>query len=154
MKVLALDLGTKTGWCFGSTQNGGCDLSSNNHGVHDMTKSANDPGLRFLKFHNWFRAMVKSERPDAVYFEDVKRHVSNLSARVYCGLLSQAQLICYAEKVELVGVGVGTIKKHATGKGNAPKESMIEAAKNYGLNPVDDNDADAICLWHYARFDL
>ncbi len=45
--------------------------------------------------------------------------------------------------------GVGTIKKHATGKGNAKKPQMIEAAnKTYsnklGKKITDDNEADAL----------
>ncbi len=41
---------------------------------------------------------------------------------------------------------VGTIKKHATGKGNAGKEDMIASAQARGHNPTDDNEADAIAL--------
>ena len=48
------------------------------------------------------------------------------------------------------GVPVGTIKKHATGKGNAGKSEMIVAAKVRGHNPVDDNEADALALLHWA----
>ena len=47
---------------------------------------------------------------------------------------------------QIIGIPVGTIKKHATGKGNASKEMMIEAArKKLGYKDDDDNEADA--LW-------
>jgi Holliday junction resolvasome RuvABC endonuclease subunit len=45
---------------------------------------------------------------------------------------------------------VGTIKKHATGKGNASKEEMIAAARAKGFNPTDDNQADALMLLCFA----
>ena len=45
---------------------------------------------------------------------------------------------------------VGTIKKHATGKGNAGKDEMIIAAKSRGHDPKDDNEADALALLHWA----
>jgi Holliday junction resolvasome RuvABC endonuclease subunit len=48
------------------------------------------------------------------------------------------------------GVPVGTIKKHATGKGNANKAAMIAATKAKGFNPADDNEADAIAILLWA----
>jgi Holliday junction resolvasome RuvABC endonuclease subunit len=45
---------------------------------------------------------------------------------------------------------VGTIKKHATGKGNAPKQAMIHAACKRGFSPADDNEADAIAILLWA----
>ena len=48
------------------------------------------------------------------------------------------------------GVPVGTIKRHATGKGNAPKVAMIAAARGRGYSPADDNEADAIALLLWA----
>ena len=48
------------------------------------------------------------------------------------------------------GVPVGTIKKHASGKGNAPKQAMIDAARQRGFNPADDNEADAIAILLWA----
>ena len=48
------------------------------------------------------------------------------------------------------GVPVGTIKRHATGKGNANKAAMIAAAKARGFSPADDNEADAIAILHWA----
>ena len=151
MKIIALDLGTKTGFCFGDTFNGGEDLSSRNHGMKDFSLKGNDVrGDRFLKFHIWFRDLVKGQLPDKVFFEDVKRHSSNLSARVYCGLLSQVEMICVAEGVECHGIGVGTIKKYMTGNGRASKDDMIDAVKAKGLSPYDDNDADAISLFFLA----
>jgi Holliday junction resolvasome RuvABC endonuclease subunit len=48
------------------------------------------------------------------------------------------------------GVPVGSIKKHATGKGNASKEMMIAAAKARGFRPADDNEADALAILHWV----
>jgi Holliday junction resolvasome RuvABC endonuclease subunit len=45
---------------------------------------------------------------------------------------------------------VGTIKKHATGKGNAGKDQMIEAMQLRGHPVTDDNEADALALLHCA----
>ena len=48
------------------------------------------------------------------------------------------------------GVPVGTIKRHATGHGNAPKEAMIAATRARGYSPADDNEADAIAILLWA----
>jgi hypothetical protein len=48
------------------------------------------------------------------------------------------------------GVPVGTIKKHATGKGNAGKDEMIAPPGHVVTIPVDDNEADALALLHWA----
>ena len=45
---------------------------------------------------------------------------------------------------------MGTIKKHATGKGNAGKGDMIAAAILRGHDPEDDNEADALALLDWA----
>ncbi len=44
---------------------------------------------------------------------------------------------------------MGTIKRHVTGKGNASKQTVIEAVRCRGHDPVDDDEADviAILLW-------
>ena len=48
------------------------------------------------------------------------------------------------------GVPVGTIKRFATGKGNADKAAIIAAMKARGFNPADDNEADALALLLWA----
>jgi len=47
-------------------------------------------------------------------------------------------------------VPVGTIKRHATGKGNADKAAMMAAARARGFSPADDNEADAIAILLWA----
>jgi Holliday junction resolvasome RuvABC endonuclease subunit len=47
-------------------------------------------------------------------------------------------------------VPVGTIKKAATGKGNASKADMIAAAKRAGCFTEDDNEADAFWIAKWA----
>ena len=48
------------------------------------------------------------------------------------------------------GVGVGTIKKSATGRGNAGKPEMIAAMRRLGHLPDDDNEADALALLYFS----
>ena len=63
-----------------------------------------------------------------------------------------ATLTSWAELrgVPYEGVPVGTIKRFATGKGNANKDAMIAAARARGFSPADDNEADAIAILFWA----
>ncbi|SFM91671.1 hypothetical protein SAMN05421863_106912 [Nitrosomonas communis] len=57
---------------------------------------------------------------------------------------------CEHHNIPYQGVPVGTIKKHATGKGNASKDEMIASVRELGHAPIDDNEADALALLHWA----
>ena len=86
----------------------------------------------------------------AIWFEEVRRHVGTDAAHIYGGLMATLTTWAELRDVPYQGVPVGTIKRHATGKGNAAKEAMIAAARARGYNPADDNEADAIAILHWA----
>jgi hypothetical protein len=71
----------------------------------------------------------------AVYFEEVRRHLGVDAAHVYGGLLATLTAWCERHQIPYQGVPVGTIKRHATGKGNAGKAEVIAAMKALG-HPV------------------
>jgi Holliday junction resolvasome RuvABC endonuclease subunit len=85
-----------------------------------------------------------------VYFEEVRRHASTDSAHVYGGLLATLTAWCEHHKIPYQGVPVGTIKKHATGKGNAGKDEMVKAMQALGHPVTDDNEADALAILHWS----
>ena len=144
--LLALDLGTTTGWALRAPD--GLITS----GTVSFRPSRYDGGgMRYLRFTNWLTELDQLSGPiAAIWYEEVRRHVGTDAAHVYGGLM--ATLTAWAELrgVPYQGVPVGTIKIHATGKGNAPKEAMIAAARARGFHPADDNEADAIAILHWA----
>lgn len=146
MTVLALDLGTTTGWALRGTD--GLITS----GAVSLRPSRFDGGgMRYLRFTNWLTKIEKLSTPiRAIWFEEVRRHAATDAAHVYGGLM--ATLTAWAELrgIPYQGVPVGTIKRHATGKGNANKDAMIAAVRKRGFNPADDNEADAIALLFWA----
>lgn len=144
--VLALDLGTTTGWAIRDFD--GLITS----GTVSFKPSRYDGGgMRYLRFTNWLTEIDRLSGPiEAIYFEEVRRHAGTDAAHVFGGLLAVLTSWGELRGVPYQGVPVGTIKKHATGKGNANKQAMIDAARKRGFNPADDNEADAIAILLWA----
>lgn len=144
--VLALDLGTQCGWAV-ATRDGKFSSGSDRFDP----KRCGGAGKRWLSFREFLTARAREAGGiQAVYYEDVKNHAGVIAAHVYGGFLAVLELWCAANNIPLYGVGVGTIKKHATGRGNAKKPDMIAAAQAMGVRVVDDNQADAVALLAYA----
>lgn len=61
------------------------------------------------------------------------------------------EMWCAANNVPLHPVGVGQVKKHWTGKGNADKLAMVETARAKGFHPKDNNQADALAILALAQ---
>jgi len=151
MTTLALDLGTKLGWAvsFGKDGEGKPDVL---HGtVEFKTGRFEGGGMRWLRFRKWLDTMHEEHGPiEAVYFEEVRNHRGIDAAHSYGGFLAQLTAWCEKREVPYQGVPVKTIKVSATGKGNANKAAVIEAMRNLGFSPEDDNDADALALIHFV----
>jgi Holliday junction resolvasome RuvABC endonuclease subunit len=140
MNVLALDLGTKTGWAL--LQAGKISSGS----VSFATNKLAGFGVRFLNFRNWLLEMLKKHVIDMVVFEEVFNHAGVYAAHVYGGFVAILTSICESLRIPYRGFGVKTIKKFATGNGNANKQDVINAVQTNGYKPTDDNEADAIAL--------
>lgn len=104
-------------------------------------------GMRYVRFVRWLDELSgNSGAFGAIWFEEVRRHAGTDAAHVYGGLMATLQSWAELRGIPYEGVPVGTIKKHATGKGNANKDAMIAAARARGFDPKDDNEADALAL--------
>lgn len=142
---LALDLGTTTGWAM--ADDAGQVLSGTQSFKPGRFEGG---GMRYLRFQRWLDEMAERGL-QGVWFEEVRRHAGTDAAHVYGGLMGTLTAWAETRKIPYQGVPVGTIKKHATGKGNAPKEAMVAAAVARGFRPADDNEADALALLHMVQ---
>ena len=144
--VLALDLGTATGWALHARD--GHITSGTQVFRHDRFSGG---GMRFLRFQNWLNELTRLGGPiDRIVFEEVRRHVGTDAAHVYGGLLATLTAWGELNGVPYEGVPVGTIKRFATGRGNADKAAVIAAMQARGFHPGDDNEADALALLLWA----
>ncbi|MCW7536243.1 hypothetical protein OOT46_00035 [Aquabacterium sp. A7-Y] len=144
--ILALDMGTSTGWAVRQR-----DRTITSGTQHFRPQRFEGGGMRFLRFKRWL-SELHSARGElgSVYFEEVRRHTGIDAAHLYGGLMAHLTAWCEQHRVPYQGVPVGTIKRHATGRGNAGKEHVMAAMRVRGHAPVDDNEADALALLHWA----
>ena len=144
--ILALDLGTTTGWALrfgdGGTTSGTMTFKPGRF---------EGGGMRYLRFTDWLvQIAMHAHGLRRVVFEEVRRHAGTDASHVYGGFLATLTSWCEEHEVPYEGVPVGTIKRYATGKGSANKAAMIEAIRARGYLPADDNEADAIALLLWA----
>jgi hypothetical protein len=144
--ILALDLGTTTGWALRNLR--GRILS----GTADFKpRRFEGGGMRHLRFERWLDETLRlAGDVEAVYFEEVRRHIGVDAAHAYGGFLAGITAWCEEHAVAYQGVPVGTIKRFIAGKGNADKAAVIAAVRERGFNPTDDNEADAIAILLWA----
>ncbi len=144
--ILALDLGTTTGWALRDRTG---RITSGSQSFKPQRFEGG--GMRYLRFGRWISEIQTSvSELQFLYFEEVRRHVSTDAAHAYGGFLATLTAWCEHHGVPYQGVPVGTIKKHVTGKGNASKDEMMAAMRARGYLPTDDNEADALALLHWA----
>lgn len=146
--VLAIDIGTKCGFACG-------DPSTNNERVVSgcwnlKPNRFQDHGTRFVLLYNALTELHKSTGFTLIVVEAVRRHLGTDAAHMYGGYLAIIQKWATDNHVAYNGVPVATIKKYATGKGNADKKMMIAAVRGWGYEIQDENEADALALLHYV----
>lgn len=152
--IYAFDLGTNCGWAKNvgtSIIYGHLDLKPRRH------ESA---GMRFVNFERSLWEMIPTfgkVGQGLVVYEEVARHAGTHAAHVYGGLLAILQKFCVDHSTNYKGYPVGTIKKHATGKGNANKDMMRDAAcrilhesNKVPVPSITYDESDAVCLLSLA----
>ncbi|MCC8467770.1 MAG: hypothetical protein LN589_03630 [Rickettsia endosymbiont of Eriopis connexa] len=80
----------------------------------------------FVRFRKWLVDIKHSEDGiDIIYFESVRSHKGIDAAHKYGGFLATLTAFCEHHQIPYLGVTVGTIKKHITGKGNTTKYAVM-----------------------------
>ncbi|KDD44817.1 hypothetical protein L532_2313 [Bordetella bronchiseptica OSU095] len=145
VNILALDLGTKLGWAVRGRD------GRISHGTEVFTPRASwSPGQRWLRARSFLVEVITQRQVHAIAYEDVKRHTGTDAAHAYGAFLCIVEMLAGSHRLRLLPVGVSTIKKHWTGKGNADKAAMLTQAKARGFRPETDNDADALAILSWA----
>jgi len=153
MRILALDVATKTGWAVLM------DDERIESGMQDFTlKRGESKGMLFYYFRHWLRPILSSLRPDIVVYE-AAHHRGGHATEVCVGLVTRIKELIDIRnarspdhEIEYCAVHSATLKKHITGNGRASKnEVKVAVRQRLGRHITDDNEADALALMYYAE---
>ncbi len=147
MKILSLDMATVTGWAT--------NVHGNRSGTVEFpVKRGESPGMRFLRCRAWLNEMLQLiGKPDVIAYEQA-HHRGGADTAVALGFLAELQAFAAENGIELMSVHTSTLKKFATGSGRASKNDMVQAARQKGWDPTDDNEADAVLLLAFGLNEL
>jgi Holliday junction resolvasome RuvABC endonuclease subunit len=164
MKILALDLGSTTGFAHNSNGSDSRSLPSIYSKTWATAKELRDQkarrldrrgDIRIVRFYDFISLLQSQARFDAVVFEDVQFHTSTAQTQLWSSFRTTVWLAF--PKMLMEAVPVGTLKKFATGSGSADKQAMLAALVRrapelitLGETP-DDNACDAAWLWLWAQ---
>ena len=152
-RIIALDLGSTTGVAWGD---------GNRPDGSEFIKFTGKGGFNpesFYNFYIYLNQLIQYKLRTSGH--DVKLVIEKPNAnmpgyagvRVHFGMLGVALALegRYSDRVTSHVVPALTIKKYWTGSGRAKKPDMIAQAQREGYDVTDDNEADAIALYHYSQ---
>jgi Holliday junction resolvasome RuvABC endonuclease subunit len=97
-------------------------------------------------------------KPDLVVFEaplPPPAQSGERSARVLIGLAGVVEMICFEHEVRCEESTVEEVRRLVLGRSRFPKGTskgyVMQWARGRGLDPADDNAADALALLHYRH---
>lgn len=140
MIILAIDPGTSCGWSIRD------ERGIHHSGVWNLRGSRFEgAGMRFLRLRGYFRKALDMGQPQVVALEEVRGHKGTDAAHIYGGIIAVIAEECEAREIPYFAIPVGTVKKLATGNGNASKDDMHDAAcvRWPGDTFVTDDEVDA-----------
>lgn len=139
MKILALDPATQIGFA-----------SDEKSGSFSLGKTRPEKLLTLFEFIK--ETVLREKITHIVYEKPSGSHYNSLVS----GASMEGVILLYCEMKGLyfMDYSPSAIKKFATGIGNCGKEEVIAAVKEWGYEPIDDNEADALALLRLAKTEL
>lgn len=135
--IVGLDMATSTGWAILREPGGKIESGFKQfHGGND--------GVVANGFNNWLGSRMSHWRPAIVYAEDV--FLRGHSTIRLCGFQILLKMSATNHGFLTRFVEPRKLKKHFTGNGNADKASMMARCREIGLDPANDDEADAIAV--------
>lgn len=142
MKILGIDQASNCGWCCGD----------NLYGVWDLnTRKDESAGMKMIRFKGKLREVIQAEQVTLVVYERIAGMHKNSIIHA-AKMVAIIETLCEELGVQYAAFSAAEIKQFATGKGNCPKQAMIDSAKlKYGYTGTNDNEADAIFIYQLAK---
>lgn len=158
MHILALDLGTDTGYASGDISGVNFSIGSwklatakeiRQWGKERLTRRRDPRPQRLCE-----KILAMPLVPDLIVFEDVMFASSTLQVQLWSALRTSLWM-CLGNEVRFDCVPVTTLKMFATGNGWAKKPDMARAFLNEGFAAGhNDDEIDAYFIWKWAKQNL
>jgi Holliday junction resolvasome RuvABC endonuclease subunit len=150
--ILFLDLATVSGWAFWAT-----GLGRPQSGVLRMPKTGEDVGWFVHDYYGKLGDLLTLQQPGLIVFEAPLLRAGNTSidtARKLMGLAIITEFACRERRLKYREANNASIRKHFVGKGRGDRKTLkamtLDACRDRGWNPCDDNEADALAGLDYA----
>jgi hypothetical protein len=153
--ILALDLATRFGWAEGTL--GDRPISGSQRCASEGATSAEI----FGGFFKWLAERMQAFRPHVLVYEapltpSHARGKTNINtSRILLGLPAIAEAVANRCGVPVLEARVDDVRAHYIGerrlRGAEAKKAVILRCRQLGLQPRDDNEADALALLDYVQ---
>jgi hypothetical protein len=139
--VLALDLGTHCGFALRTA----AGVASGRLNLAERRRETR--GDRLRRFDEWLAA-ANACGLSLIAYEVVRAHGPGGILTAHCYGQFEAVVLMFASRrgIPVRPYAVGTVKKAATGRGNAKKPEVGAAMRALGYTPATDDEADALAV--------
>ncbi len=149
--ILGLDPGSSCGW---AVHDGERIIAS---GVWNLAPRRGDsPGVRYLKLRRRLGDVLDKYPQLELVAVEQAHHRGGAATEYAVGIVTHVQSWCAEVGLEHVAIHSSRAKRFATGRGNADKAAMVEAAcaRWPGWTPESDDEADARWIAEAAAAEL
>lgn len=158
--IIAIDPGNKTGLVYGydclTPRIELCDFTPKSA---TKKRAADEKHIRYGSLWNKLqRTILPVPNIESVHVicENAAGFMKGKSAvevsNKYRGVV---EAFCAVHEIQYTAIQPNDLQRWATGKGKAEKSEMIKVATDrYGFTGTDDNQADALLMWHFLKEQL
>ena len=162
MIVLALDLATNSGYAIGDHLDTGVAPIV---GCHRLPKTGRDYGQFGEAFERWLRSLIEKHSVEFIVYETpilpAQTQIETLRKLYSLGTI--AEMVARDLEIIIEETDMQTVRKHFIGVTRAPKDvpqpkrrawikqRIMEKCREFGWNPLNDDEGDALATLHYAR---
>ena len=147
MRILALDPGSSCGFAVGDPA--GVLVS----GVWQLTPGRGDsPGMRYVRLRGYLEDVLRAYPDLALVVYEQAHHRGGAATEYAVGCATTVQTWCAERGIDHSAVHSATVKKWATGRGNAKKAEMVRLARErFQPTTSTDDEIDALWMLDWAR---
>jgi hypothetical protein len=161
--ILALDLATQCGWAvdgFKRNARGDTIPLSGSFRAGPAIQDGMDHGAAYVDLRDRIVDLVTVHKPRYAIFEaplpfaggsNVKAKASPATVRKLFGFCAVAEEVLTRLEIEVLEANVQDVRKHFCGQARAKKPDVARICRTLCWPFEDDNAADALALWDFAR---